>query len=122
MLGQDGGDVVAEVRGIVEILDVRTVDAEDVFDAGRRQIADDVVDNPMPFWPFIHLLSHLQVTRLVSNHGSIRDPTHRSDCSSTALVSVSTSCTDLIWSFCIVVLPLGIAVAPFTPTQVATSL
>ena len=57
----------------------------------------------------------MQVTRLASNHGSIRDPAHRSDCSSTALVSVSTSCTDLIWSFCIVVLPLGNAVAPLTP-------
>ena len=57
MLGQDGGDVVAEVRGVVEILDVRTVDAEDVFHSGRRQIADDVVDHPM-FWPFSHLLPH----------------------------------------------------------------
>ena len=47
MLGQDGGDVVVEVRGIVEILDVRAVDAEDVLDSGRRQIADDVVDHPM---------------------------------------------------------------------------
>ena len=47
VLGQYGGDVVVEVRGIVEILDVGAVDAEDVFDAGRRQIADDVVDNPM---------------------------------------------------------------------------
>ena len=49
MLGQDGGDVVAEVRGVVEILDVRTVDAEDVFHSGRRQIADYVVDHPMSF-------------------------------------------------------------------------
>ena len=47
MLGQHGGDVVVEVRGIVEILDVRAVDAEDVLDPGRRQIADDVVDHPM---------------------------------------------------------------------------
>ena len=47
MLGQYGGDVVVEVRGIVEILDVRAVDAEDVLDSGRRQIADDVVDHPM---------------------------------------------------------------------------
>ena len=47
MLGQYRGDVIVEVRGIVEILDVRAVDAEDVFDAGRRQIADNMVDNPM---------------------------------------------------------------------------
>ena len=73
MLGQYRGDVVVEVRGIVEILDVRAVDAENVFDAGRRQIADDVVDNPMRSGHSVHLLSHLQVTRLVSNHGSIRD-------------------------------------------------
>ena len=47
MLGQDGGDVIVEVRGVVEILDVGAVDAEDVLDTGCRQIADDVVDNPM---------------------------------------------------------------------------
>ncbi len=49
MLGQDGGDVRAKVRGVVEIFDVGTVDAEDVVDSGRRQIADDVVDHPMCF-------------------------------------------------------------------------
>jgi hypothetical protein len=121
MFGQDGGDVVAEVRGVVEILDVGAVDAEDVLDSGCRQIADYVVDDPMVFGQFIHLLSHLQVTRPASNNGSNREPTHRSDCNSTARVSVSTSCTDLIWSFCSVVFPLGIAVAPFTPTHVAIS-
>ena len=45
MLGQNGGDVVAEIRGIVEILDVRAVHPEDVLDSGRRQIADNMVDH-----------------------------------------------------------------------------
>ena len=101
MLGQDCGDVVAEVRGVVEILDVRTVDAEDVFHSGRREIADDVVDNPIVFWPFIHLLPQ-PANDTTGEYPTVQlsDPTHRFVCSRTVLVSVSTSCTDLIWSFC----------------------
>ncbi len=49
MLGQDRGDVVAEERRVIEVLYVRAVDAEDVVHSGLRQMADDVVDHPMPF-------------------------------------------------------------------------
>ena len=45
MLGQYRGEVVTEVRGVVEVLDVGAVDTEDVIDTTRRQIPDDVIDN-----------------------------------------------------------------------------
>ena len=46
MFGQNGGDVVAKVGGVVDILDVGAVDAEDVLDPRRRKISDDVINNP----------------------------------------------------------------------------
>ncbi|BBZ18416.1 hypothetical protein MGAD_27510 [Mycolicibacterium gadium] len=48
MLGQHRGDVSAVERSVVQILDIRAVDAEDVIDPHRREIRDDVVDNSMP--------------------------------------------------------------------------
>ena len=45
MLRQDRCDTVVKVRGVVEVFDVGAVDAEDVLHSGRRQIADDMVDN-----------------------------------------------------------------------------
>jgi hypothetical protein len=47
VLGQDCGDVVPKVCGIVEIFDIGAVDAEDVVDAGCREVLDDVVDHPV---------------------------------------------------------------------------
>ncbi len=47
MFGQHRGDVVAEVRRIVEILDVGAVHTEDVRDPVRGQLTDDVVHHPV---------------------------------------------------------------------------
>ena len=47
MLGQDSGDAVMEVRGVVEILDIGTVDTEHVVDADGRKLVDDVVDHAL---------------------------------------------------------------------------
>ena len=47
MLGQHGRDVRPEIGGVVNVLDVGTVDAEDVFDSGPREMRDDVVYHPV---------------------------------------------------------------------------
>ena len=47
VLGQHRGDVRTEIRGVVKVFDVGTVDTEDVFDSGPREMLDDVVDHPV---------------------------------------------------------------------------
>jgi hypothetical protein len=47
VLGEYCGDVVAEVRRVVEILDVGAVNAEDVANSFGRQNSDDVIDDPI---------------------------------------------------------------------------
>ena len=47
MLGQHGGDFGTEIGCVVKVLDVGTVDAEDVFDSGFGEMPDDVVDHPV---------------------------------------------------------------------------
>ena len=122
VLGQHRGDVVAEVRGVVEILDVGTVDAEDVVDAARREIARRCGRPPDAFWPSVTCppapdsdttRGRSWVHRVTGITGSFR--------SRTFPVSDETSCTAAISSFGIGVLPLGSAVAPDSPSQVAIS-
>jgi hypothetical protein len=47
MLGQHGRDVRPEICGVVKVLDVGTVDAEDVLHPGTREVPHDVVDHPV---------------------------------------------------------------------------
>src|SRR5436190_404347 len=71
-------------------------------------------------------ISHLlpeppPVTRLAAELGSLGGPDHRCASSSTFPLSGETSCTAAISSFCIGVVALGNAVAPDSPSHVATS-
>lgn len=43
MLGQDRGDVVREERRVEQVLDIGPVDTEEILDARRHQLRDDVV-------------------------------------------------------------------------------
>ena len=55
-----------EVRGVVHVLDVGAVHAEDVVDSDCRQVPDDVVDHPVLPW---HRLTCLAVTAQDTTRG-----------------------------------------------------
>ena len=44
MLGQDRGDAVVKMGGVVEVFDVGAIDTEHVLDACGGKLIDDVVD------------------------------------------------------------------------------
>ena len=120
MLGQHRGDVVAEEGGVVEVLDIGAVDTEDVVDATRREVRDDVIDNPMPVRHISPVFRKPPpVTRLATELGSLSGPNHRCLSSRTFPLSDETSCTAAISSFCNGVVALGSAVAPDSPSHVA---
>src|SRR5262249_52329340 len=48
VFGQYRGDVVTTGCGVIDVFDVGAVDSEDVVNATRPEIPDDVIDNPMP--------------------------------------------------------------------------
>src|SRR5690606_6184948 len=76
VLGQHRGDIGAEMRCVVEVFDVGAVDAEDVADAARREVLDDVVDHPLPVGHG-HLLSGcLPVKRTPGRFGSPAQPVY----------------------------------------------
>ena len=47
MLSQDRGEIRTEIRSVIKILDIRTVHAEDVINADRRKVLDNVVNHPV---------------------------------------------------------------------------
>ena len=47
MLRQNSGDTRMEVRGVVQILDIGTVDTEQVVDTDGRKLVNDVVDHAL---------------------------------------------------------------------------
>ncbi|CAG7092288.1 hypothetical protein PICSAR192_02719 [Mycobacterium avium subsp. paratuberculosis] len=48
VLGQHRGELRPEMRRVVEVLDVGAVHREEVVGSDRREVADDVVDHPVP--------------------------------------------------------------------------
>ena len=121
VFGQHRGDVVTEERGVVEVLDIGAVDTEDEVDATRRKVFDDVVNNPMP-------TGHISPASRAPTSDTTRNGVGFTRVaritgvfsSRTFPSSGETSCTAAISSFCIGVVALGSAVAPDSPSHVAT--
>ena len=49
MRSQDRGRIRTEIRSVIKVFDIRTIDAEDVILVDRRKVLDNVVNHPV--WP-----------------------------------------------------------------------
>jgi hypothetical protein len=51
LLGKHRGDITAEMRRIVEILDVGTIHPEDMLNPHASKVIDDMIDHPVRTHP-----------------------------------------------------------------------